>query len=107
MNRALLAGMALLLSSEAALSQSANWQKLWDETLAAAKKEGKVVVAGPPDTKVRQSLPAAFEARYGIKMEYITGRGSDQSTKIQREREAGIYTVDAILAGSQTMFTVM
>jgi iron(III) transport system substrate-binding protein len=107
MKKALLAGLAILLSSQAALSQSSNWQKTWDETLAAAKKEGKVVVAGPPDTKVRQLLPTAFEARYGIKMEYITGRGSDQSTKIQREREAGIYTVDAMLAGSQTMFTVM
>jgi iron(III) transport system substrate-binding protein len=40
-------------------------------------------------------------------MEYLTGRGSDQGTKLRREREAGIYTVDAVLAGSQTMFTVL
>jgi hypothetical protein len=77
MKKALLAGLAILLSSQAALPQSADWQEMWDETLAAARKEGKVVVAGPPDTQVRQALPAAFEARYGIKMEYITGRGSD------------------------------
>src|SRR4051812_16033206 len=70
MNRAFLVGMAvLLLSSEAANAQTINWQNSWDETLAAARKEGKVVVAGPPDTQVRQLLPAAFEARYGIKME--------------------------------------
>jgi len=107
MNKALVAGMTILLSSHAALAQSSDWRKTWDETLAAAKKEGKVVVAGPPDTQVRQALPASFEARYGIKMEYISGRGSDQGAKLRREREAGIYAVDAVLAGSQTMFTVL
>ncbi len=107
MSRALVSLTAIALSCHAALAQPVDWQKAWDETLAAAKKEAKVVVAGPPDTQVRQALPAAFEARYGIKMEYITGRGSDQGSKLRREREAGIYSVDAVLAGSQTMFTVL
>ena len=106
MNRALLLLTALLLSCQGALAQSGG-QKAWDETLKAARQEGKVVVAGPPDTQVRQTLPAAFEARYGIKMEYVTGRGSDQAAKLRREREAGLYTTDAVLAGSQTMFTVL
>jgi ABC-type uncharacterized transport system YnjBCD substrate-binding protein len=106
MNRTLLVALTTLLSSHVALAQPSD-QKNWEETLAVARKEGKVVVAGPPDTQVRQQLPAAFEARFGIRMEYLTGRGSDQSTKLRREREAGIYTVDAVLAGSQTMFTVL
>jgi iron(III) transport system substrate-binding protein len=106
MNRALLLLTAFLLSCQGALAQSGE-QKTWDETLKAARQEGKVVVAGPPDTQVRQTLPAAFEARYGIKMEYVTGRGSDQAAKLRREREAGLYTTDAVLAGSQTMFTVL
>jgi iron(III) transport system substrate-binding protein len=88
-------------------AQSADWQKTWDATLAAARKEGKVVVAGPPDAQVRQALPAAFEARYGIRMEYISARGTDQVAKLQRERGAGIYAVDAVLAGNQTLFSVM
>src|SRR4051812_1859588 len=87
MNRALLLLTAFLLSCQGALAQSGE-QKTWDETLKAARQEGKVVVAGPPDTQVRQTLPAAFEARYGIKMEYVTGRGSDQAAKLRREREA-------------------
>jgi ABC-type Fe3+ transport system substrate-binding protein len=106
MNRALLTLTAILLSSHATLAQSGD-QKSWDETLAAARKEGKVVIAGPPDSQVRQLLPAAFEARYGIRMEYISGRGSDSASKLRTERNAGIYAVDAVLAGSQTMFTVM
>jgi iron(III) transport system substrate-binding protein len=79
----------------------------WNATLAAAKKEGKVVVAGPPDAEVRKLLPAAFEARYGIRMEYISGRGTDQANKLRRERGAGAYTVDAVVAGNQTMFSVL
>jgi hypothetical protein len=51
------------------MAQTPNWQKSWDETLAAAKKEGKVVVGGPPDADVRKALPAAFKARFGMTME--------------------------------------
>src|SRR3954453_7027895 len=86
-----------------ACAQSADW----DATLAAARKEGKVVVAGPPDAEVRNALPAAFEARYGVKMEYLSGRGSDQANKLRRERSAGAFSVDAVVAGNQTMFSVL
>jgi hypothetical protein len=54
------------LAPDIGSAQPADWQKTWNETLAAAKKEGKVVVAGPPDAQVRQALPAAFEERYGF-----------------------------------------
>jgi iron(III) transport system substrate-binding protein len=101
--------LALLffLAATSVHAQSADWQKTWDETLAAARKEGKVVVAGPPDAEVRNALPAAFEARYGVKMEYLSGRGSDQANKLRRERSAGAYSVDAVVAGNQTMFSVL
>jgi iron(III) transport system substrate-binding protein len=105
MNKALLLAATLLLPL-AALAQSGT-DKAWNDTLAAARKEGKVVVAGPPDAQVRQLLPAAFEARYGIRMEYISARGTDTANKLRRERSAGIYAVDAALAGSNTMFAVL
>lgn len=97
----------IAMAPVAAHSQPADWQKSWNDTLAAARKEGKVVVAGPPDAEVRQTLPAAFEARYGIRMEYLSGRGSDQANKLRRERGAGAFTVDAVVAGNQTMFSVL
>jgi iron(III) transport system substrate-binding protein len=106
--RTLFALLTLLaVAPAAAFAQSADWQKTWNETLAAARKEGKVVVAGPPDTQVRQTLPAAFEARYGIKMDYLSARGTDQGIKLRRERDAGIYAVDAVLAGIQTTSSVL
>jgi iron(III) transport system substrate-binding protein len=103
----LLTLLLLIALSVAGRAQASDWKTAWDETLAAAQKEGRVVVAAPPDAEVRQALPAAFEARYGIRMEYLSGRGSDQANKLRRERGAGSYTVDAVVAGNQTMFSVL
>jgi iron(III) transport system substrate-binding protein len=64
-------------------------------------------VTGPPDAQIRKLLPEAFKKRYGIAMEYQSARGSDSANKMRAERAAGIYTADAALAGSNTMFTVM
>jgi iron(III) transport system substrate-binding protein len=96
-----------MLAPSVTHAQSADWQKKWDETLKAAREEGKVVVTGPPDAQIRKLLPEAFKKRYGIAMEYQSARGSDSANKMRAERAAGIYTADAALAGSNTMFTVM
>jgi iron(III) transport system substrate-binding protein len=98
--------LLLALFAPPALAQPRDWQTAWNETLAAARQEGKVVVAGPPDTQVRQALPAAFKARYGIALEYISARSTDSATRLRAERTAGIYTVDAAIGGIQTMATV-
>ena len=37
--------------------KASDWKKAWEQTLAAAQKEGRVVVAAPPDAEVRQALP--------------------------------------------------
>jgi ABC-type Fe3+ transport system substrate-binding protein len=99
--------MLAALTPAAVHAQGADWRKQWEETLAAAKKEGKVVVGGAPDTQIRQLLPAAFEKRYGIKLEYLSARGTDQANKLRREKEAGVYTVDVVIAGIQTTATVL
>src|SRR5688500_5088206 len=38
----------------------------WDRVLAAAKQEGKVVVAGPIGTPARDALTDPFQQKYGI-----------------------------------------
>src|SRR4051794_4786237 len=43
---------------------NADWQKQWDELVAGAKKEGTVIVSGPPTQQVRQDLPKAFKDRF-------------------------------------------
>ena len=55
--------IALLMSlalATAAMAQPSDWQKQWDETLAAAQKEGKVVVVGSPDPVMRNEIIPRF-----------------------------------------------
>jgi len=95
----------LLFTSCAAWGQDANIKAKWDELVAAAKKEGKVVVIGPPDATVRKALPETFKAKYGITVEYIGGRGSETAAKLRAERSSGIYSVDIAFGGSDSMAT--
>lgn len=78
----------------------------WDELVAAAQREGKVVVAGPAHPEVRQALPVAFKARFGINLEYIGAPASAAVAKLHAERLAGIHSLDVTLAGIQTVATI-
>src|SRR5215469_10251960 len=99
--------VALVLAPAAWAQSPQSPQSSWDGLVAAAKKEGKVVVSGPPSQELRQAMPAAFKERFGVTLEYLGGRGNDVATRLRTERRAGLYTVDAILAGSQTMATIL
>ena len=82
--------------------QEKGWEKEWNRILAAAKKEGKVVVAGPPNPVVRRELPPAFQARFGIPVEYIGRRSSQTAAKVRTERRVGVNTVDVFFSGINT-----
>src|SRR5581483_3465246 len=75
----------------------------WDDLLAAAKKEGKVVVSGPPDPDSRAKLPPAFKARFGIDVEYLGGNSSQLAARIESERAANQYSMDVSISGSDSM----
>jgi len=82
-----------------AWAQKKGWEKEWNETLAAAKKEGKVVMVGPNDSTVRRELPAKFKARFGIPVEYVSMRSSQAASKARAERRAGLFTFDVFFGG--------
>jgi iron(III) transport system substrate-binding protein len=103
----LLAVLVSLAFAPAALAQSGDWQKQWDETLAAAKKEGKVVVIGSPDPVMRNTLIPAFQKKYGIQVEYVVGSSSQLAGRVQTERGSGIYSVDVWLSGAGTTVTTL
>ncbi len=86
-----------------ARAENGGWKQSWEETLAAAKQEGKVVISGPPSQDLRTALPAAFKARYGINIEYLGGRSTESATRMRAERQAGIYSIDIVFAGIQSM----
>jgi iron(III) transport system substrate-binding protein len=87
------------------LAQDKGWEQKWDQSVSAAKKEGKVVFAAAPDPLMRKHIPERFTARFGIKVEYLAGRSNEMTSRLRLERHAGIYSVDVVTAGVQTMAT--
>src|SRR6266508_4299255 len=99
--KAVVVSLMLALSAPT-LAQSPDWQKTWDATLAGAKSEGKVVIAGSPDPVMRNEVIPKFTARYGIPVDFIAGRSSQIVSRVQTERSAGIFNVDVYLSGPDT-----
>ena len=84
---ALLAGFAAPASAQDAS---------WDSVVAAAKKEGKVVVysmaLGAP---YYQAVLKSFEEKYGIKVESLDLRASELAERVRTEQAAGRFLGDA------------
>jgi iron(III) transport system substrate-binding protein len=106
--RTIIGLLAALTVATTAAAQTADWQKKWDETLAAARKEGKVTVVGSPDPVMRNEVIPAFEKRYpGIKVDYLAGRSAEIVERVKLERASGIYAVDAYLSGPDTQYNIL
>ena len=94
--------MVLLIATSAWAQPRSPEKYDWNEVVVAAKKEGKVVVAGSPDPVMRNEVIPKFTARTGITLEFIAGRSSQIVSRVETERSAGIYSVDVFLAGPDT-----
>jgi iron(III) transport system substrate-binding protein len=79
-----------------------SWQAEWDKTVAAAKKEGKVVVGLPPSAELRRELEPAFKARFGFEMEIFSATGPQIANRIVTEGKAGVRYFDSFIFGSCT-----
>src|SRR5713226_5829430 len=83
-----------------------DWKQRWDKVLSEAKKEGKVVVFGPPGELIRQAISEGFSKAFpNITIEYSGGRGGEQATKLKAERDGGVYSTDVMLSGNPTGIT--
>ena len=98
----LIALLCLLGSMDAAWTQTKVSDKEWAAIVEAAKKEGKVVVAGSPDPVMRNEVIPKFTARFNIPIEFIAGRSSQIVSRVETERASGIYSIDIFLAGPDT-----
>ena len=76
----------------------------WKKTLAAAKLEGKVVVAG--NAQLNKAISAGFERDTGIPVLFVVGNPSEIATRTQREAKAGTLTVDVVLNGGTELLTM-
>jgi ABC-type Fe3+ transport system substrate-binding protein len=89
-----------------ATGSQAGWEARWNELIEAAKREGELIVSGAPSPKVRTELPAAFQNRFGIEVEYLGTRTGELMARFEAERAAGQYSVDAIIGGATSLYTV-
>jgi iron(III) transport system substrate-binding protein len=87
-----------------ALAQSGSgWQQKWDTARAEAKKEGKVVVLGPPGDRIRDAITQGFAKAFpDISIEFSGARGGELGTRVKAERDAGLYSVDILINGTST-----
>jgi iron(III) transport system substrate-binding protein len=76
---------------------------IWDETLAAARKEGKVVVVlGGGASRRYRPVFKFFEDKFGVRTVVSTGGGRKQADRLLAERGAGKYKVDIFMVGPTT-----
>jgi ABC-type Fe3+ transport system substrate-binding protein len=93
------------LTGHCALAASASSGK-WEQLLAAAKKEGEVVMIGPTIPDLRQAYTEEFPKDTGIRLLYEGLGPALVSPRIEREAAAGKISADAILGGSVELRTL-
>ncbi len=95
---ALGAFLFLVAGAETGQGQPAQWEKEWERTIAAAKKEGKLVYHSGSTS---EAFVRAFQKRYpeikAIRM--LTRGGSAAAQRLMAERRAGLYAADILIIG--------
>src|SRR5438132_4145305 len=77
-------------------------QERWEKIVAEAKREGKVIVAGPPVPGFRQGLTDGFRNAFGITLEYLGLPSGELSVRLEREAAAGRVSIDASIGGASS-----
>jgi iron(III) transport system substrate-binding protein len=110
--RRLLGGLlpvaALVLLTTNAVAEEP-WQAEWTKVLTGARKEGAVVVSGPPGEIARGLIMSAWAKAFpDIALQYTAARGTQILSKVARERASGLYNWDVVLASTDpTVFTLI
>lgn len=72
----------------------------WDAVVAAAKKEGKLVLySGAATPKTLGPIMESYEKRYGIKVDLLFGRPSEIRERVRAEQAAGRVQADLTMDG--------
>lgn len=102
--RRLIAGSAAGLGLLAAGARlSAQTPADWEKVIAAAKKEGRVILyTGSVGIAYHHAIGRLFEKRYGIRVEMLEARASELRERIRTEQAAGRYIGDVSHNGSTT-----
>jgi len=79
---------------------NAAFDSKWKSLIAAAKKEGQLVIVDGPNVATGEGpVYQAFAKEYGLKLTQITGSPDEIVSRVLAERQQGLHTVDISLAG--------
>lgn len=81
-----------------------DWEKNWNATLEAARKEGALIVYASSVAPAMKEAVPILKQKFGINMEVITGRGTELRNRFLQERANRIYLADVMLSGLNTIF---
>ena len=101
---AILAAWLALLLSTPALAAQVDWKKDWEQTLAAAKREGQVTVYIYRYEGLLQDFKREFP---GINVVAVTGRGNELTNRIMAERRAGRFIADVYSGGTNSLYNTL
>ncbi len=89
-----------------AVDTKASWQAEWDQTVRAAEKEGQLTLyIGGYGAVIDAGV---FQKSYPkIKINHITGAGTDLTARISAERRAGKYLADVYNGGGNSLFQIL
>lgn len=79
----------------------------WNKIVEAAKKEGKVVVGGPPTSVLRQKFKETFQKRFGIELELLSAPGPQNASRAMSKFKADVQYFDVLHGGSGTLEPLM
>ncbi len=83
---------------QSARGQQAQWEKEWERTIAAAKKEGRLVYhAGSTSEAFVRAFQKRFPEIKATRM--LTRGGSAAAQRLMAERRAGLYASDVLIIG--------
>lgn len=87
---------------------SADWRADWEKSLVAARKEGRLSVhTGGTSASTRDTMVKVIREKFGIEMEFLSGRAGELAQKVLSERRAGLYLVDINIRGPVTALNVL
>ena len=92
----------LFWSNHRASAAEARSPSEWEKTLAAAKQEGRIVIAIPPASELRKEMEPILKQKFGLEAELISAPGPRNASRIAAERKAGVSYFDALIVGTGT-----
>src|ERR671923_1114810 len=100
----LLAASSLLGMAPTVHAAQTDWKKDWEQTLAAAKKEGQVNIYIYRYERLLQDFKREYP---GINVVSVTGRGNEMTARIMAERRAGKYIADVYSGGTNSLYNTL